>query len=687
MATRSFEYPTTRTDDTVDSRAGVDFPDPYRWLEAEDDEVKAWQRAQGQLAADCVRRWPHFEALRARVTHYSADRFGSVPRFSAGQWFRSETPKGAIQACAFVAGTPFGPGRLLFDPTTESPDSPPFLSWIAPSPDGRVLALGVCADGSENNTIRLIDVTSGDLLPGAPEQVLMDNWAGGAIWLPDSSGFYFLALTGSTFENHKAIHFHDMATNSQTLVEVEVPTDQDWGLVSISSDGRHAVANQGLMTPLPIAIRAMDEKAWRPFVNQVWGTVAGHLIGDRYFAVTDIDAPRGRVVAIPIGSETPNDPDTWEEIVPESDAVIRTVTPVGDHLYLSEFVDTYARVRIFDPAGREQGEVPLPDRGAIAELPFPLMNLPPSGHPEEFVFAFSSLTASWGVYRHRPGDSALETLKPPKVRLESAVVEDHWATSADGTSIPYHIVRRPDAEAGAALLYAYGGFNAPWVPQFPVKGMATVVEASGLFIHAHLRGGAEFGREWWEGGRHKNKQNCYADLYAVAEDLIAREVTTRERLAVTGASNGGLLAGVAVTQRPELWKAVVPQVPLMDVIGALREPYGWVSCAAEFGNPRDPDEVRRMAGFSPYHLIEAGTAYPAVFVVAGDTDPRCPPWHARKFAARLQAANAADTPILIHIWENVGHGWATDRDTEITENTEWLAFLMQQLGLTPQGAR
>jgi prolyl oligopeptidase len=217
--------------------------------------------------------------------------------------------------------------------------------------------------------------------------------------------------------------------------------------------------------------------------------------------------------------------------------------------------------------------------------------------------------------------------------------------------------------------------------------MASVVEAGGLFVHAHLRGGAEFGREWWEGGRHKNKQNCYADLFAVAEDLIARGVTTRERLAVTGASNGGLLAGVAATQRPDLWKAVVPQVPLMDIIGSLREPYGWGATAAEFGNPTDPDEVRRMAGFSPYQLIEAGTEYPAVFVVAGDTDPRCPPWHARKFTARLQAANAADTPVLIHVWENVGHGWATDKDTEITENTEWLAFLMQQLDLTPHGAR
>jgi prolyl oligopeptidase len=685
MATEFLQYPATRTDDTIESRAGVDFPDPYRWLEGEDDEVRAWQRAQGQLAADTVRQWPHFEALRARVAHYSAERFGSLPRFSAGQWFRSEIPKGATQACAFVADTPFGPGRLLFDPTTENPDTPPFLSWISPSPDGRVLAIGVCADGSENNTIRLIDVASGELLPGAPEQVLMDNWTGGGTWLPDSSGLYFLAANVSDMT--LVIHQHDMATATQTVTDIGVPHKREYALVTISTDGRYAVAHYGLMTPSPIAVRDLRESAWRPFVSDIAGTVAGHVIGDRYVAVTDVGAPRGRVVAIPIDSPTPNDPTTWKEIVPESAAVIRTLTPVAGLLYLSEFVDTYARVRIVDSAGQPAGEVPLPDRGAIAELPFPLMNLPAKGHPDEFLFALSSLTASWGVYRHLPGEGTAETLKAPDARLESALVEDHWATSADGTGIPYHVVRLPDAKTGAALIYAYGGFNAPWVPQFPVNGMATIVEAGGLFVHAHLRGGAEFGLEWWEGGRMQNKQNCYADLYAVAEDLIARGVTTRERLAVTGGSNGGLMAGVAVAQRPDLWKAVVPQVPIMDLIGALREPYAYVTSKIEFGDPENPDEVRRMAGFSPYHLIEEGTEYPAVFVVAGDTDPRCPPWHARKFAARLQAANSADTPILVHIWENVGHGWATDKDIQQTENTEWLAFVMQHLGLEPGTAR
>jgi prolyl oligopeptidase len=212
--------------------------------------------------------------------------------------------------------------------------------------------------------------------------------------------------------------------------------------------------------------------------------------------------------------------------------------------------------------------------------------------------------------------------------------------------------------------------------------MAAFVAAGGLFVHCHLRGGGEYGLDWWAGGRLKNKQNCYHDLYAIAEDLVSRGETRTDLLAVTGASNGGLMAGVVAVQRPDLWRVVVPRVPLMDLIGACRDPYGRNAISIDFADPDDPDDVRRLAGFSPYHLIEDGKRYPAVYVDAGDTDPRCPPWHARKFAARLQAAQAGDAPILVHIWSNVGHGAATAKHIEIEEQTEWLAFVMQQLGMT-----
>jgi len=678
-------YPKSRKENVVDGLAGVEFTDPYRWLEADTEEVRLWQRAQGQLAADYVRDWPHFDALRESVAHWSAPRFGSIPRFAGSRWFRMAEREGSDAQLPVVADQPFGEGRVLFDPSAEEADQAPLVVWIAPSPDGEILALGVCDDGSEANTIRLIDVATGERLPDPPPQVLMDNWTGGAQWLPDSSGFFFLAVDRATMQ--RQVMLHDRGA-PPTTTPTSLPVSLHYTQVTVSRQGRWAVAHHALMEPRPIALLDLtDRKAdWRPFVTEIQGTLVGHVIGDRYVAVTSVGAPRGRIVAIPLDANDPNDSHSWIEIVPESEGAIRSLTPVGDRLYVNELVDTFARIRVFDSEGEPEGEVPLPGLGAIDELPFPLMNLSPRGHPDEFLFAYSSLTHSWGTYRHRPGDETIDTLEAPAVSLPGAVVESRWATSKDGTKIPFHLLRLERNETDRpqpTLIYAYGGFNAPWLPVFP-NAMACFVAAGGIFVHAHLRGGGEYGLEWWQGGRMANKQNCYEDLYAVAEELVASGVTGKDLLGVTGGSNGGLMAGVAITQRPDLWRVVVPHVPLLDVIGSCRDPYGLGATVIEFGNPWDADEVRRLASFSPYHLVEDGTAYPALFIDAGDTDPRCPPWHARKFAARMQAASSSDHPILVRIWENVGHGWATPKEVQLTESAEWLAFTMRQLGMTPR---
>jgi prolyl oligopeptidase len=683
------EYPETRTVEAEERLAGVGSADPYHWLEADTDEVRQWQEAQASLASRFVRQWPHYDALKQSVTRFSLSRAPALRRSAGGRWFRTDMPKGATQSIVVVADSMTGEGRTLFDPRSENPEKPPFLSWISPSPDGRILALGVCGDGSENNTIRLVDVETGALLPDPPTQVLMDSWLGGAQWLADSSGFYFTALAGTTYDFDMKVFQYDLATGAPARqVDVRAPEERlQYPVARPSRDGRWVIALERLMNPIPIAVldRAADDGRWRPFVTGIEATLAGHIVGDSYVAVTDIGAPRGRIVAIPLDSTTPNDPASWREVVPESEAVIRSLRPVGDRLYVNELVDTYSRVRIFEADGTPAGEAPLPGKGAIAELPFPLMNAALPVEQSGFLFVFSSLTTSPATYIHRPGSAELETVAPPEVVLEDAVVEDHWAVSPDGTRIPYHLVRRRSLQTDRpqpALLYAYGGFNVPLAPAYPGP-MAAFIAAGGLFVHCHLRGGGEFGLDWWEGGRLKAKQNCYQDLYAIAEDLIARGVTRTDLLAVTGGSNGGLMSGVAAVQRPDLWRVVVPRVPLMDVIGACREPYGRNAIKLEFGDPDDADEVRRMTLFSPYQLVEPGTAYPAIYIDAGDTDPRCPAWHSRKFAARMQAAQAGEAPILVHIWTNVGHGWATAKDVQIEESTEWLGFVMQQLGMTP----
>jgi len=655
------DYPEARVDDVYETLAGVPFPDPYRWLEENSEEVKQWQHRQADLATSHVREWRGFERLHDLIGELYTGQ-PTLPRYAGGMWFRTQYAEGASQAHVVMANDAMGSGRILFDPASENRDSPPFLSWISPSPDGRILAVGICVDGSESNTIRLVDVDTGTLLPNPPTQIIMDSWTGGAQWLADSSGFFFNAITGQASELRQNVYLHRRLPEISTRL-IEIPwigKKNEYRMVVVSRDGAYAVAVERLVDPIPIAFSCIESGSllWKPFITLNDGAVKGHAIGGKYIAVTDVGARRGRLVSISFDTADPNNSDAWDEIVPESESVLRTVTQVGEVLYLTELVDTYARVRIVDLNGRILGEVPLPGNGALREYPTALTNMAPKGHPDKFIFGFSSLVASPGIYCHSPGESETETLQKPRVVLEKTVVEDLWATSSDGTRIPYHLVRRADVESDRpkpTLVYGYGGFNIPLVPQYP-GAMAAFIAAGGVFAHVHLRGGGEFGDDWWKAGRWENKQNSYNDLYAIAEQLIGVNRCTPELLAVTGGSNGGQMAAVAITQRPELWAVAVPRAPRLDLIGACRNTYGRQSTLTDrVISVDDPDEVRRLATFSPYHLVRDGIKYPAVYLDAGDTDPRCPAWEARKFAARLQRATKSQSPVLLHVWENVGH--------------------------------
>jgi prolyl oligopeptidase len=671
--------------------SGASYLDPYRWLEKDSEEVRRWQRSQAELCSAHVRQWPHFDRLRELVARFSpsqkhGDQYRVLPRFAAGRWFRVQAVEDDGSQ-VIVADEPMGEGQVLYDTALESGQRSAFVSWIAPSPDGGTIALGLCCDGSETNTIRLIDLATRRVLSDPPEHRLMDNWTGGAQWLPDCSGFFFSGISGAAVDFDQHVYLHRRWPKPATVrMDIGWTEAREYRWITVSPDGQYAVALERLVDPIPVAVAALSQKPlkWRPFVTKTRNRLAGHIVGDRYIAVTDVGAPRGRLVAIPLDADDPNDPRCWEELVGESDAVLQTFTVVKDLLYLTEFVDTYCRVRMVDVKGESLGELPLPGLGALGSgWWYPLHSTPARGHPEKFLFTFSSFTASPGIYCHTPGSGAIEALQPPRVTLPNIVVESHSAVSADGTRIPYRLVRRADVgrdEPQPTLIYAYGGYNYPLVPEFP-GATAAFIAAGGVYVHAHLRGGAEFGRDWGHAGRMRNKQNCYDDLYAVANDLIAANRSTPNLLALTGRSLGGLLAAVALTQRPDLWRVVVPRVPPLDLIAWCMNAYGRMALTMELADIETTDEVRRLVKISPYHLVRDGGCYPAVFLDVGDTDPRCPPGLARKFAARLQQANSSGEPILIHVWENVGHGLASDKDVTITENAEWLAFTLRHLGV------
>ncbi|MFI6483482.1 prolyl oligopeptidase family serine peptidase [Nonomuraea sp. NPDC050663] len=647
-------YPPARTVEVVEDVAGIPVPDPYRWLEEETPEVRAWQREQAALATSVIFDGVDRDAVRDLVLAYDAGSRPALPRYAAGLWFRA-SGSGVV-----ASGLPYGEGREVLS-LDEG-----VLSWLAPSPDGRVLAAGICRDGSEHNTIRLVEVDSGRPLDG-PEQVLHSAWVGGVSWLPDSSGFYFFALTGSPEEFQQAVFVHRLGTGTAPE-PVPVGTSKEYTLIQASTSWE--VASHRVGSPIPIAVRRPGQE-WRPFITDCAGTIAGHIVGDHYVAVTDVDAPRGRVVAIAL-----DDPGDWTELVPEGDTVLRSLTPVGDRLYLSEFDQVFARVRILDQEGKVVGEVPLPGRGALSAPFFPLTGLAAGNPAPCFVFAFSTLTSSWGVYGHRPGGE-LDTLVAPSVTLD-ATIEEGRAIAPDGAAVPYHVVSGGSPGA-PVLVSAYGAANVPLLPAYQ-PDLAAFVAAGGTLVQAYLRGGGEFGRDWWLAAHRERKHVRDADLVAVAEHLIATGQATAGRLALTGGSDGGLMCGVAVTTRPDLWRAVLPRAPLLDLIGGTRDPYLDFVIRKAWGDPDDPEDVRRFLRLSPYELIRPGT-FPAVYLQAGATDPRCRPWHARKFAARLQAAQQGPAPILVHVFENAGHGAATGHDVAVEQDTEWLAFLIRSLGL------
>lgn len=675
-------FPDARRGDDVDILAGVSFDDPYRWLEHDDAEVLHWQRTQADLAMQQIRQLPQFDPVLEWTRRFNFERNTALPRFAGGKWFRICRSEGHGHMVVRIGSALQQPDEILFDPARVDPERPGFISWIAPSPDGQILALGLCDDGSENNRIALLEVASRQLLEDPPQMLLMDSWTGGVQWLQDSSGFFFTALSGNPMDFDLRVYLYQQASGETVEQLIPWRGGADYRMIQVSADGRHAVAVERLQDPIPVAWTRLDGRyAWQPFVPELDGMLAGHVIGDDYVAITDVEAPRGRVVAVPLGSPLASEPDSWKELVAESDAVLRTVTPVGSRLYLSEFIDTYARVRLFDHAGIFEGELPLPGRGAIiSEQSFPLMNLIPRGHPDMFLFGYSTLLSSPGLYLHEPGAERAVELEAPAARLTGASVEDRFVPSTGDVRVPIHIIW-PDADHDRprpALLYAYGGWNVPRVPQFP-GAMAAFVAAGGIFVHANIRGGGELGREWWEGGRLKRKQNCYEDIYAIARHLIDSGVCTAESLALVGGSNGGLMAAVAAMQRPELWGAVIPRVPFTDLIGACREPYGRQAVSEELADIHDPEDVVRLATFSPYHLVREDVPYPPMFLEAGGADPRCPAWHARKLAASLQHATSGKVSVLLHVWEGAGHGAATDRNMTALQHAEWITFALAAL--------
>jgi len=545
--------------------------------------------------------------------------------------------------------------RVLLDAAALSPDAATALDWWYPSPDGALLPYGLSEGGSEKSILRVKDVTNGrdrdDVIPWTRASSLE--------WLPDASSFCYTrypepASVPAGEENyHRRVFFHSLGTDWRSdppvFPEGEGRPAEDWPGVSLSPDGRWlAVHVSRGWTRTDVYLR--DRVGVGSFVTVVEGEDA--LVGvlarnDRLYLHTNLGAPRFRLLVA-----DPRAPgrESWKELIPEGPDVLEGVAVVGSTILASWLKDASSRLTLHDLDGRRRCELPLPEIGSLA-------GITGEWDGEEAFFGFSSYTSPPAVYRiGLPGGT------PVSMFL------------VDGKD-------RPADETGPAVLTGYGGFNVSLTPGFG-RSLIQFLDAGGLWAVAHLRGGGEYGEDWRRAGMLGRKQNAFDDFVAAAEWLVRERHAAQGRLAIIGGSNGGLLMGAALTQRPELFRATVVQVPLLDMLRYHRFRIArlWIP---EYGDPDDLEAFRWLHAYSPYHRVRDGTAYPAVLLTTGASDSRVDPMHARKMAARLQAASSSGRPVLLRVETRAGHVPGKPLAKVVDEWTDVWTFLFSELGMKP----
>jgi prolyl oligopeptidase len=693
----AFAYPVARTVDQVDDYHGTKVKDPYRWLEDDNSkETAAWVAAENELTQSFLAGVPERDAIKRRLTELTDfERFGT-PEKAGHRYFFARNTGLQNQAVWYWTSALAAEPKELIDPNTLTKDGTIAVAGLVPTEDGKLVAIITAEAGSDWNEIKVRDVATGKDLPDEIKWVKFS----GVSWSKDGKGFYYSRYdqpaAGEALQQKNEFqkaYFHRLGSAQKD--DVLIASDDknaDWFFsAGVTEDGRWEIVgvtkgtddkNQVWFKDLRAGAKAVRQQVFPDFTTEL--SMLGN-VGAVFYFKTDDHAERKRIVSFDLAAfnhqphvDIPRAASTFfKEVVPEAAETLTAASIVGNTIYAQYLKDAHSVVKQFDLHGKLLREIALPGLGTASGF---------AGRQKdsETFYAFTSYTQPSTIYRLDVRSGKSTVFKQPTVKFDPSryVTDQVFYPSKDGTKIPMFIVHRTDAKLDGqnpTILYGYGGFNISLTPAFSSSVIAWL-EMGGVYCIANLRGGGEYGEAWHHAGTKLHKQNVFDDFIAAAEWLIASKWTQTPRLAISGGSNGGLLVGAALTQRPELFGAALPAVGVLDMLRFHKFTigYAWVD---DYGSSDDPEQFKALYAYSPYHNVKPGTSYPAVLVTTADHDDRVVPAHSFKFTAALQAAQAGPAPILIRVDVRAGHGAGKPTAKVIDTQADVYAFLIRVLGM------
>ena len=665
--------PVTRVDNVTETLHGVTITDPYRWLEDQNSgDTRAWINAQNEYTASTLGTLPIRAGIRERLTQLLKVETISRPFARNGRYFISKRRADQNQSVIYVRNGLKGQDDILLDPNTMSADQSTSVQIQDVSADGKLLVYAVRQGGEDEVTISLLDVDT--------RKELADRLPKGRIGVslkPDKTGFYYSRFTNNVGGR---IYYHAIGTDAAKDTEVfgRGYGPQVFVGATVSPDGHYLflIASHGSAGD-KTELYVQDLKTNGPITTIVNDINAGFMTdvaGDHLYLLTNWNAPNRHVYDVDLKNPAR---DNWREVIPEGQSVISGISAVGGKLFVQYLENAVSRTGVFDPSGKHVRDIAFPTLGTASDMTG-------DWDRDEGFYSFSSFAQPTTIYRYEVASGKQEVFAQLKVPVQSDQIEvkQVWYESKDKTKIPMFLVYKKGLKLDGnnpVFLTGYGGFNVNLTPTFSSLA-AYWAESGGVYAVPNLRGGGEFGEKWHKAGMLAKKQNVFDDFIGAAEWLIKNKYTKTSKLAISGGSNGGLLVGAAMTQRPDLFKAVVCSYPLLDMIRyqSFLVARFWVP---EYGSAENADQFKYIYAYSPYQHVKKGEKYPAVLFVTGDADTRVAPLHARKMTARVQASTGSERPVLLHYNTKAGHSGGLPVSQQIEDQTDELSFLFWQLGV------